>query len=142
LSVYADTSFLFSLYIPDVNASAALATMRRLKPRLLTTDFGEFEFINSLNLSIFRGQMQTSDVQRVLALFTADVRSGLILVAPMTFPIYNRAKQLASAQTRILGTRSLDVLHVASALSLKASTFLTFDLPQRKLALAAKLRVR
>lgn len=115
--------------------------MRRLKPRLLTTDLGELEFVDSLNLSIFRKQMKTPDEQRVLALFTADVRAGLIQVAPMTSAIFDRAKQLASAQTRILGTRFLDLLHVAAALALKASTFLTFDLRQRRLALAARLRV-
>ncbi|HLK03843.1 MAG TPA: type II toxin-antitoxin system VapC family toxin [Candidatus Acidoferrum sp.] len=139
--VYADTSFLFSLYVPDVNASAALATMRRLNSRLISTDFGEFEFVNSLNLSVFRGQMQPTDEQRVLDLLANDVRTGLIQIAPITSAIFDRARQLARAQTRALGTRSLDVLHVASALALKASTFLTFDVRQRKLALAAKLRV-
>jgi len=141
LIVYADTSFLFSLYVPDVNASAALATMRRLNSRLISTDFGEFEFVNSLNLSVFRGQMQPTDEQRVLDLLANDVRTGLIQIAPITSAIFDRARQLARAQTRALGTRSLDVLHVASALALKASTFLTFDVRQRKLALAAKLRV-
>lgn len=115
--------------------------MRRLKPRLLTTDFGEFEFVNSLNLSIFRGQMQSADGQRVLDLFSVDTRSGLIQVAPITSTIFARARQLAHNQTSSLGTRSLDVLHVASALTLKAATFLSFDARQRKLAQAAHLRV-
>ena len=140
--VYADTSFLFSLYVPDANASAALATMRRLKSPLLTTDFGEFEFGNALNLSIFRRQMLAADEQRILNLFASDVQAGVIHVVPLTSAIFHRARQLASAHTRTLGTRSLDVLHVASALALKASTFLTFDLRQRKLALSARLRVR
>ena len=141
MSVYADTSFLFSLYVPDVNAAAALATMRRLKSHLLTTDFGEFEFVNALNLSIFRGQMQPADKKHVLDLFRVDARSGLIQVSPLTSAIFGRARQLAHDQTSALGTRALDVLHVASALSLKANTFLTFDLRQRKLARVSGLRV-
>ena len=140
--VYADTSFLFSLYVPDANASAALAIMRRLKSPLLTTDFGEFEFSNALNLSIFHGQMLATDERRILNLFSSDIQAGVIQVVPMNSVIFDRARQLASAHTRTLGTRSLDVLHVASALALKASTFLTFDLRQRHLALAVRLRVR
>lgn len=138
---YADTSFLFSLYVPDANSSLALAAIQKLKPRLLTTDFGEFEFVNALNLSVFRGQMLALDEQQVLDLFSRDVQSGLVQVTPMTSAIFAGARQLARAKTPRLGTRSLDILHVASALALNATTFLTFDLRQRKLARAARLRV-
>jgi predicted nucleic acid-binding protein len=40
------------------------------------------------------------------------------------------------------GHRSLDVLHVATALHLGAREFLTFDANQRKLALAENLKVK
>jgi len=40
-----------------------------------------------------------------------------------------------------LGTRTLDVLHFASALVLKADTFYTFDVNQGKLAKAEGLAV-
>ena len=40
------------------------------------------------------------------------------------------------------GHRSLDVLHVATALHLGAREFLTFDANQRKLAAAEKLKVK
>jgi predicted nucleic acid-binding protein len=39
------------------------------------------------------------------------------------------------------GTRTLDLLHVASALILKPEVFYTFDERQRKLARAQQLRV-
>jgi len=41
-----------------------------------------------------------------------------------------------------LGTRTLDVLHVASALALQADTFHTFDTRQAKQAAAERLLVR
>jgi predicted nucleic acid-binding protein len=40
------------------------------------------------------------------------------------------------------GHRSLDVLHVATALHLGARELLTFDTNQRKLATAEKLKVK
>jgi predicted nucleic acid-binding protein len=40
------------------------------------------------------------------------------------------------------GHRSVDILHVATALHLGARIFLTFDTNQRKLAAAEKLKVK
>jgi predicted nucleic acid-binding protein len=40
-----------------------------------------------------------------------------------------------------LGTRTLDVLHVASALELGRRQFLTFDLRQQELAVATGLKL-
>ena len=52
----------------------------------------------------------------------------------------NRAAELSQSQTPELGTRALDVLHVACAIELKSRYFLTFDQRQQKLAAAAGLR--
>jgi predicted nucleic acid-binding protein len=43
--------------------------------------------------------------------------------------------------TRSIGCRSLDILHVASALELEIRHFATFDTRQQQLARAAGLRV-
>lgn len=53
----------------------------------------------------------------------------------------NRAAELSRKHTPRLGTRSADVLHVACALELRLSHFLTFDERQRKLAAAAGLKL-
>jgi predicted nucleic acid-binding protein len=44
------------------------------------------------------------------------------------------------AHTPKLGTRSLDVLHIACAVELGLCQFLTFDVKQRKLAVACGLK--
>ena len=49
------------------------------------------------------------------------------------------ADRLRAEYTPVLGVRSLDILHVAIALSLHAKTFLTFDDRQRALAVQAGL---
>jgi predicted nucleic acid-binding protein len=51
-----------------------------------------------------------------------------------------RAEDLSRNYSRTLGTRSLDVLHVASALELGFRNFLTFDLRQQNLARAVGLK--
>jgi predicted nucleic acid-binding protein len=141
LIVYADTSFLFSLYVPDANSPAAAAIMKRIRPPLLATDFAEFELTNALNWRIFRKELRASEEQAVLLSFSMDVHAGLIRIAPISAATFAHAQRIARTHTRLLGTRSLDVLHVASALALRASSFYTFDKNQARLAGALGLRV-
>ena len=138
--VYADTSFLFSLYVPDANSSAAAAIMRPIKPPLITTDFAEFEFINALNSRIFRKELRASEEEAVLLAFSKDLHAGMIRVVPISAATFAHARRMARTQTRALGTRSLDVLHVASAVALRAGSFCTFDKNQARLAEAVGLR--
>jgi predicted nucleic acid-binding protein len=51
------------------------------------------------------------------------------------------AERLSAAHSEKLGTRSLDILHVASALVLGSVSFLTFDRRQAALARVAGLKV-
>jgi predicted nucleic acid-binding protein len=140
LIVFADTSFLFSLYVPDANSSAAAAIMKRIKPPLLATDFVEFEFFNALNGRIFRKELRASEEQAVLLAFSKDIHAGAIRIVPISAATFASARRIARTHTRLLGTRALDVLHVASALTLRANSFCTFDKNQARLAAALALR--
>jgi predicted nucleic acid-binding protein len=52
-----------------------------------------------------------------------------------------RARQLSTAHTDRLGTRAIDLLHVACALLLECEVFLTFDERQAELAKSEGLKV-
>ena len=52
----------------------------------------------------------------------------------------DRTAELSRTHTAKLGTRALDVLHVASALELGARTFVTYDTRQAALAKAVGLK--
>jgi predicted nucleic acid-binding protein len=52
------------------------------------------------------------------------------------------AEDLGATHAERLGVRSIDLLHVALALTLKATDFLTFDTRQATVAKAAGLKVR
>lgn len=141
MSVYADTSFVFSLYFSDSNSSSAQAIIRRLTPPLLITDFAEFEFTNALNWRVFRKQLSASDEQALLATFSRDVELGTIQILPVPHTTFAQARQIARTHTPTLGNRALDVLHVASALRLRATSFCTFDKKQASLAVAVGLKL-
>jgi hypothetical protein len=48
--------------------------------------------------------------------------------------LFQKVSQLSQRHTMVLGVRYLDMLHVASAVVMKATRFLTFDGRQQKLA--------
>lgn len=137
----ADSSFLFSLYAQDANSAAAVARMKNVVLPLLFTDLGELEITNGVALRIFRKELQPLEAKRVLALFRRDVESGVVRVIPLPSAAYQQAAQIATRFTPTLGTRTLDVLQVVSALVMKADTFHTFDQKQAKLANSLGLRV-
>jgi predicted nucleic acid-binding protein len=141
LSVYADTSFLVSLYIPDANSAEAVRCMGRLSLPVLITPLGELELVNAVQLRLFRKEVRPAEARAANAAFRADSHDGVFAMRALPEEVFTRARQLASKWTAKLGTRSLDILHVAAAIALRAAAFHTFDDRQRKLAKAAGLLV-
>jgi predicted nucleic acid-binding protein len=87
--------------------------------------------------------MPLTDAQAALTQFETDLANSVAVLVPCNFQdLFRRAEALSARHTIAGGHRSFDVLHVATALHLGAREFLTFDLNQRKLAAAEKLRVK
>jgi predicted nucleic acid-binding protein len=136
-----DASFLFSLYVLDMNSATASAKMRRAVLPLLFTDVGKIEILNAVGLRLFRKELRLSEAKKVYALFREDVERGVVQIVPLPAAAYQQAEHIARTRTPLLGTRTLDVIHVAAALILKADAFYTFDQRQASLAAAAGLRL-
>ena len=140
MSAYADTSFLASLYSPDAKSVEVSKLMQRVELPMLLSRFGELELENALQLRVFRKQALPHELREARAAIRADLRNGVLVMTPLPDGIYADCNSLASAWTAKLGTRTLDIIHVASALALKADRFYTFDERQAKLARALGLR--
>jgi predicted nucleic acid-binding protein len=140
LKVYADPSFIVSLYSPDANSAAASHIMQALPADRFVTTFGELEVVNAMGLRVFRKEVSPSQAHSSLSEFEKDLRDGIFQIRELTDAILGRAHQL-SRQTAKLGTRTADLLHVAAALELGADSLYTFDLHQRKLAQALRLKL-
>jgi predicted nucleic acid-binding protein len=108
--------------------------MKSARLPLLLTPFSEIEMTNALLLRQFRREVDASTVRLAQALFRQDIERGVFDLKPLPSAVFDRARQLAEKHTPHLGTRTLDVLHVASALVLQADHFYTFDKNQAKLA--------
>jgi predicted nucleic acid-binding protein len=143
VSAYADTSLLVSLYTSDSNSDAAAASLRQLKDLIVVTPFGESEFVNSVELRVFRKETSLHQAENSLRDFQRDIDAGRFIVGrPVPANAYERATLLSRRHTRQIGVRGMDVIHVAIALELNAELFLTFDKNQANLAKRAGLTVR
>ncbi len=134
MSTYADTSFIASLYLLDAHSRRAAGRMKNASLPILMTPLGELELLNALSLRLFRKELELPAIEGAYALFEADLVEGVVQRAPLPSDAYEQAARIAQRHTPRLGTRTLDVLHVASALTLSARTFYTFDRRQRVLA--------
>jgi predicted nucleic acid-binding protein len=140
VSAYADTSFLVSLYAQDVNSVPAARIMSEAKLPVLMTSLGELELVNALQLRRFRRELELRETKAAATLFHRDLESGIFVVKLLSPAVFETAKQLSRRRTASLGTRTLDILHVASALVFQTESFYTFDNSQRMLAKAEGLQ--
>jgi predicted nucleic acid-binding protein len=139
--VYADTSFLVSLYVQDANSARALALAPGLLP-LWLTPLGEHELRNAIRLCVFRRQITSAQREMALHELAQDQASGVLHAGPLDWPkAFRHAEALGRRHTEDQGHRGMDVLHVAAALTLRAKRFATFDERQRALAQLAGLAV-
>ena len=139
---YADPSALLKLYLHEPQ-SRAMATWRaKVTGPLAVTPHGRVEMINGLALASHRGFLSEVAFQAAVAALDDDFDQGRYAPADLLWrAVLKRAADLSRQYTPKLGTRSLDVLHVASALELGLKRFVTFDERQGQLASATGLKV-
>ena len=141
MNAYADTGLLVSLYGQDANSTDAHSLAQRHHPTFLLTGLGEAEFANACQLCVFRKQWTASQGRSVREKFLFHLRSGVLQLEELPSQVWALVATLSEQHTAALGTRTLDVLHVAAALLLRSEVFCSFDERQRKLARAKGLRV-
>ena len=137
-----DTSFLFSLYGSDVHSAKAVAWSAQNTRVLHLNSLTHFEFGNALRFSEFRKVIPLGAAARYWSDFEAAIAQGRLIVAISNLAdVVDEARRLSSTRTLSGGHRGFDILHVASALKMNATHFLTFDGNQKKLAEAEGLVV-
>lgn len=139
---YADTGFICSLYAPDAHTEQACRLMDGQRAPIAFSWLNQVEFRNALRLRVFRKEITTDQRDHSLNGLLADLNTGVFENRePAHSNVLIETERLSARHSEKFGTRSLDVLHVAMALSLGSKRFLSFDNRQIKLAKAAGLAV-
>lgn len=146
--IYPDTSFLCALYVPQRNSTRAIAYVEGLFAPLESTSLLFFEFRQSIQFQVFRNSKDRNQgygltvAQAASAALQSDVKAGFYRHAAVDWAdVHQIGERLALQHTLRGGHRSFDILHIATALHLGVTEFLTFDLNQKKLAEAEGLIV-
>jgi predicted nucleic acid-binding protein len=138
LTICVDSSFLVSSYISDSN-SAESDRRRSNNPAIWITPLNRSEFSHSAYQHVFRGSLNLAEANQLWSIFEEDCASGLWVQTTLPDSVWRASIDLARRHGPTLGTRTLDSLHVACALELRAERFWTFDQRQARLAEAVGL---
>ncbi len=132
---YFDTSVLFKIYVEEARSNEAIALVKKGSPPLPVTHLHEIEMRTAFRARAQRGEMSKADLQRTLQAFESDLASG-ILHRPTydLVEIFRHAEELSALYASKYACRTLDILHVAAALTLRATEFVTFDVRQKVIA--------
>ena len=141
MSVYADSSLFVALYLPEVHSGKALRRMDERK-RIWLTPLHRLEWNHAIAQHVFQRAISAEEAARVYSAFEANRKSSMFVEVNIPDAAYEKAVELARRHGPQMGLRTLDTLHIASALELGAREFWTFDERQERLAKAAGLVIR
>ena len=139
--LYLDTSALLKLYLREKGSEWVQEQVAAQSDPLPIWELQEAELTNALRLKVFWRDITAAQAEGQLAHLRSRKERGQYV-----FPYLDRAalmerfRQLSSHSMKI-GTRTLDVMHVACACEIQASTFVSFDERQCALAKLAGLKV-
>lgn len=140
---YCDSSFLTSLYVTtDLFNPHARKEASKFTHAIPYTLLNEIEVLNVLHRALGTRALDQTSHDAIIREIDADEASGLLERASLNqIKLYQKARELSKKYTPVLACRSLDILHVASALILGGKKFASFDNRQRQLADKVGLRL-
>lgn len=141
MNAYPDTSFLCALYRKQDNSERALSYRDAMSGPLHVTRLLLWEFRQAVRFQAFRHSKNSGVgypllvAERMIGKLTEHLGLGVVKMEDCNFTdILVTGERISKARTFAGGHRSLDILHIATALELGAKEFLSFDVNQIQLA--------
>lgn len=134
---YFDTSALVALYVSEAHSRLARREAQAAG-QIPFTSLHDLELGNALQLLRGRDLIDGRQLQQLSNHVAEDRDAGRLVETPLDLHrVFTRARELSAAHSARVLCRSLDVLHVASALELGSRRFISGD--DRQLLLAKAL---
>jgi predicted nucleic acid-binding protein len=140
---YWDTSALLKLYAPEPDSAYFLERVAKGHRALLTADLAKVELFCALKRKEHAGDLQAGGAAALSESFERDVSAGRIVAVPYGQDVFTEVQHLvkrAYAASPVLMIRSLDAIHVASAILSKTKVVVATDVRLRDVAALMGLR--
>lgn len=141
MSFFADTSLLCALYRLQDTSSDAWSLAETIKDSIHLSSLIVFEFRQSVRLQAFRFLNDRSQgfpkkiADAMLTKLDENLANGTFVIPIVNWvDVHSLAERLSAKHTFTHGHRTMDMLHIATALHLKVKTFISFDQKQATLA--------
>jgi predicted nucleic acid-binding protein len=139
--LYLDTSSLLKLYIRELGSELVQSRVASQDNPLPIWEIQKAELINALRLKVFWNEITLEQAETQIALFENRLKRGLYAFPEIDRNSLMKCVLRLGAETPRLGCRTMDIFHVACALEIGASEFLSFDQRQNTLAIHAGLKL-
>jgi uncharacterized protein len=133
---YLDTSFLFKFYLIEPDSEEAVAWFQRNRSSVFVSPLSDIELITS-----FLRQDSIVAGGRAVENYLEDLRANVYVKLEMDAEVFVVAADVARRYSRDYKLRSLDILHLATALRYGIPAIGTYDKRLAEAAMAMGLRV-
>lgn len=141
--VYWDSSALLKLYVSEAD-SADFEALARSEEDIACSAIGVTEILCALARKEREGDLKPGGAESLFQALMQSVSDGRVILIPYGFDVIGEVEKLVKSvlgPRRELMIRSLDVIHLASALAAKANSLVAADLRLKRAAVQAGLKV-
>jgi predicted nucleic acid-binding protein len=140
--LYADTSFLTAIYLPEPESRRILKWMQTHDQGLPFTPLHRHELRTGMRQRVLHGSITLDELKDAFRAVESDLEDGILNHTPIPWTeSFREAERIGEDHGTIRPIRSLDLLHVGIAHALQRAQFLTFDKRQKEVAKLAGLNV-
>ncbi len=141
---YWDTSALLKLYVKESESTDCLRLLATATEAPRTSEFARVELYSALRRRELSGDLVSGGARALLRQFANDAGKGRFILVPSGRDVSAKSLELIDMACSLdppIMARSLDVLHLASALLVGCDTLVSTDKRQRELAKWADLKL-
>ena len=139
--VYFDSGVLVKLYVQEPGSEKVIELAGR-EEQIPFTQLHDLEIRNAVRAQFGRELISHVEHDLAIAALDEDLRANRLKTVKLDWqPVYSKAEQLSSSYTADILCRTLDILHVAAAVSISCTRFITGDKRQAAFAEKAGLSI-
>ncbi len=144
MTYYWDTSALLKLYVAEDDSDYFIGLIARTDQAIVCSAISAVEILCALYRKESNRELKPGSARAALQRFQADSTAGRLVAVPYGEDVIDAAAKIvreAYLGAQPVTLRSMDAIHVASAMVVGSKTMVVTDARFRDVALMAKIRV-